>query len=87
MTHDEGESDFVHEESQPDILEPFRELIYDVYTPLALRRSEPTTRSEVRPPVGCGAKDAIIRVFLDLLDVSFPRSTSNRLIYKDEIKL
>ena len=86
MTHDEGEGDVVHEEPQPDIREPFHELIYDVYTPLALRRSEPT-RSEVRPPVGCGAKDAIIRVFLDLLDVSFPRSTSNRLTYEDEIKL
>ena len=69
-------------ESRPDVLEPFHELIYDIYTSPALRRSELTTRLEICFLVGCRAKDVTIREkFIDLLDVSVPRSLSNRLIY------
>jgi len=69
-------------ESRPDVLEPFHELIYDIYTSPSLRRSELTTRLEACFLVGCRAKDVAVREkFVDLLDVSVPRSLSNRLTY------
>ena len=69
-------------ESRPDAVEPFHGLIYDIYTSPALRRSELRTRLEICFLVGCRAKDVTIQEnFIGLLDISVPRSLSNRQTY------
>ncbi|KAG2013625.1 atypical/PIKK/TRRAP protein kinase [Coprinopsis cinerea AmutBmut pab1-1] len=60
----------------------YLELIYDVYTEPALRRSDLTTRLENSFLIGCRARDTALRErFMDLLDVSVSRSVFNRLTY------
>ncbi|OBZ70424.1 Transcription-associated protein 1 [Grifola frondosa] len=60
----------------------YLELIYDIYTDASLRRSDLTTRLEHPFLLGCRATDPSIRErFVDLLDMSIPRSLSGRLIY------
>jgi transformation/transcription domain-associated protein len=57
-------------------------LIYQIYTEPALRRSDLTARLEQSFLLGCRAKDPELREkFLDLLDVSVPRSLTSRLTY------
>ncbi|GLB33849.1 putative PI3 PI4-kinase family protein [Lyophyllum shimeji] len=70
-------------ESRADILfQPYLELIYEIYTEPSLRRSDLTTRLEHSFLLGCHAKDPVIRErFMDLLDVSVPRSLLSRLTY------
>ncbi|KAL6299677.1 atypical/PIKK/TRRAP protein kinase [Sparassis latifolia] len=60
----------------------YLELIYDIYTDSGLRRSDLTTRLEQPFLLGCRAPDVNIRErFIDLLDMSVPRSLFNRLTY------
>jgi len=70
-------------ETRADILyQPYLELIYEIYTEPSLRRSDLTTRLEHSFLLGCRAKDTQLRErFLDLLDVSVPRSLLSRLTY------
>lgn len=70
-------------ETRVDILfPPYLELIYEIYTEPSLRRSDLTTRLEHSFLLGCRAKDTQLRErFLDLLDVSVPRSLLSRLTY------
>ncbi|KAF5387961.1 hypothetical protein D9615_000446 [Tricholomella constricta] len=70
-------------ESRSDILfQPYLELIYEIYTEPALRRSDLTTRLEHSFLLGCRAKDPVLRErFMDLLDASVPRSLLSRLTY------
>ncbi|KAF8195850.1 FAT domain-containing protein [Mycena galopus ATCC 62051] len=57
-------------------------VIYQIYTEPALRRSDLTARLEQSFILGCRAKDPELREkFLDLLDVSVPRSLISRLTY------
>ena len=64
------------------IFHPYLELIYDIYTEPALRRSDLTNRLEQSFLLGCRAKDPALRErFIDLLDVSVPRSMFGRLTY------
>jgi transformation/transcription domain-associated protein len=64
------------------LFHPYLELIYDIYTEPSLRRSDLTTRLEPAFLLGCRAKDALLRErFMDLLDVSVPRSLFGRLTY------
>ncbi|KAK6988322.1 histone acetylase complex subunit [Favolaschia claudopus] len=57
-------------------------VIYQIYTEPALRRSDLTARLEHSFLLGCRAKDPELREkFLDLLDVSVPRSLISRLTY------
>ncbi|KAF8640045.1 hypothetical protein AX17_001287 [Amanita inopinata Kibby_2008] len=60
----------------------YLELIYDIYTEPSLRRSDLTMRLEISFMLGCRAKDPVIRErFMNLLDISVPRSLLNRLTY------
>ncbi|CCM01587.1 uncharacterized protein FIBRA_03647 [Fibroporia radiculosa] len=60
----------------------YLELIYDIYTDPSLRRTDLTTRLEQPFLLGCRATDSTIRErFMDLMDVSIPRSLFSRLIY------
>ncbi|KAI9001012.1 atypical/PIKK/TRRAP protein kinase [Trametes punicea] len=60
----------------------YLELIYDIYTDPSLRRSDLTTRLEHPFLLGCRAADHTIRErFIDLLDMSVPRSLYSRLVY------
>ncbi|KAJ3865184.1 hypothetical protein EV359DRAFT_39363 [Lentinula novae-zelandiae] len=60
----------------------FLELVYKIYTEPSLRRSDLTARLEPLFFVGCRSKDFALRErFLDLLDVSVPRSLFSRLMY------
>ncbi|KAH8105847.1 hypothetical protein BXZ70DRAFT_396929 [Cristinia sonorae] len=60
----------------------YLELVYDIYTEPTLRRSELTVRLEQSFLLGCAAADADLRErFLDLLDVSVPRSLFSRMTY------
>ncbi|KDQ64542.1 hypothetical protein JAAARDRAFT_28186 [Jaapia argillacea MUCL 33604] len=60
----------------------YLELIYDIYTDPGLRRSDLTTRLEKPFLLGCRCKDPVLRErFIDLLDVSVPRSLLGRLSY------
>ncbi|TFK43492.1 hypothetical protein BDQ12DRAFT_731508 [Crucibulum laeve] len=60
----------------------YLELIYEIYTEPTLRRSDLTTRLEQSFLLGCRSKDPILRErFMDLLDVSVPRSLFSRLTY------
>lgn len=64
------------------IFNNYLELIYDIYTDPALRRSDLTTRLEQPFLLGCRAADPSIRErFIDLLDASIPRSLTNRMLY------
>ena len=61
---------------------PFLELIYEIYTEPSLRRSDLTNRLEQSFLLGCRAKDTSLRErFMDLLDISVPRSLFGRLTY------
>ncbi|KAF5369949.1 hypothetical protein D9758_001009 [Tetrapyrgos nigripes] len=60
----------------------FTELVYDIYTDPTLRRSDLTARLEPLFFIGCRVKDTVLRErFIDLLDVSVPRSLFSRLTY------
>ena len=60
----------------------YLELIYDIYTDQTLRRSDLTVRLEISFLLGCRARDPALReCFMNLLDVSVPRSLINRLTY------
>jgi transformation/transcription domain-associated protein len=60
----------------------YLELIYDVYNEPNLRRSDLTNRLEQSFLLGCRAKDTTLREkFMDLLDISIPRSLFGRLTY------
>ncbi|KIK68099.1 hypothetical protein GYMLUDRAFT_36928 [Collybiopsis luxurians FD-317 M1] len=60
----------------------FLELVYEIYTEPSLRRSDLTVRLEPLFLIGCRSKDLLLRErFLDLLDLSVPRSLFNRLMY------
>ncbi|TFK75868.1 hypothetical protein BDN72DRAFT_954419 [Pluteus cervinus] len=64
------------------IFQSYLELIYDIYTEPALRRSDLTNRLEQPFLIGCRSKDPVLREkFMDLLDVSVPRSLLNRMTY------
>jgi transformation/transcription domain-associated protein len=64
------------------IFHEYLELIYEIYTEPILRRSDLTTRLEPAFLLGCRAKDTLLRErFIDLLDVSVPRSLFGRLTY------
>ncbi|KDR83700.1 hypothetical protein GALMADRAFT_236040 [Galerina marginata CBS 339.88] len=64
------------------IFHPYLELIYDIYTEPLLRRSDLTNRLEQSFLLGCRAKDSALRErFMDLLDISVPRSLFGRLTY------
>ncbi|KAI3612149.1 histone acetylase complex subunit [Moniliophthora roreri] len=73
----------VYFESKADnIFHSFLELVHEIYTEPTLRRSDLTSRLEPLFFVGCRAKDSVLRGrFMDLLDVSVPRSTFSRLTY------
>ncbi|KAG6831589.1 hypothetical protein H0H92_009062 [Tricholoma furcatifolium] len=71
-----------YESRSEQIFHPYLELIYEIYTEPALRRSDLTTRLEHSFLLGCRAKDPVLRErFMDLLDVSVPRSLLSRLTY------
>ncbi|TFY70158.1 hypothetical protein EVG20_g2846 [Dentipellis fragilis] len=60
----------------------YLELIYQIYTEPTLRRSDMTTKLEQSFLLGCRARDMSIRErFIDLLDVSVPRTLTSRLSY------
>ncbi|KAF7301711.1 hypothetical protein MIND_00736700 [Mycena indigotica] len=64
------------------IYQAYLEVIYQIYTEPALRRSDLTARLEQSFLLGCRAKDTELRdKFLDLLDISVPRSLNSRLTY------
>ncbi|KAJ7276442.1 hypothetical protein B0H12DRAFT_1227571 [Mycena haematopus] len=64
------------------IYHSYLSVIYQIYTEPALRRSDLTARLEQSFILGCRAKDPELREkFLDLLDVSVPRSLISRLTY------
>lgn len=67
--------------SEP-LFHAYLELIYDIYTDQSLRRSDLTVRLEISFLLGCRARDPALReCFMNLLDVSVPRSLINRLTY------
>ncbi|KAI0028299.1 FAT-domain-containing protein [Vararia minispora EC-137] len=60
----------------------YLQLVYDIYTEPSLRRSDLTVKLEHSFLLGCRATNVSLREkFIDLLDVSVPRTLSNRLIY------
>ncbi|KAJ7682762.1 FAT domain-containing protein [Mycena polygramma] len=64
------------------IYHSYLEVIHQIYTEPALRRSDLTARLEQSFLLGCRAKDPELREkFMDLLDVSVPRSLISRLTY------
>ncbi|THH03836.1 hypothetical protein EW145_g5969 [Phellinidium pouzarii] len=65
-----------------DLFNQYLELIYDIYTEPALRRSDLTSRLEQAFLLGCRSHDTSLRErFIDLLDNSIPRSLTSRLTY------
>ncbi|KNZ81468.1 Transcription-associated protein 1 [Termitomyces sp. J132] len=71
-----------YESRSEHIFHSYLELIYEIYTEPALRRSDLTTRLEHSFFLGCRAKDPVLREkFMDLLDISVPRSLLSRLTY------
>lgn len=70
-------------ETKNDVLfQTYLELIYDIYTEPSLRRSDLTSRLEQSFLLGCRAKDQALRErFIDLFDISIPRSLFSRLVY------
>ncbi|KAF7332097.1 hypothetical protein MKEN_00090300 [Mycena kentingensis (nom. inval.)] len=64
------------------IYQSYLEVIYQIYTEPTLRRSDLTARLEQSFLLGCRARDPDLREkFVDLLDVSVPRSLNSRLTY------
>ncbi|KAJ7498882.1 hypothetical protein FB451DRAFT_1427318, partial [Mycena latifolia] len=64
------------------IYHSYLEVIHQIYTEPLLRRSDLTSRLEQSFLLGCRAKDPELRErFMDLLDVSVPRSLISRLTY------
>ncbi|KAF8655244.1 hypothetical protein AX16_003148 [Volvariella volvacea WC 439] len=64
------------------IWQSYLELIYEIYTDSTLRRSDLTTRLEQPFLLGCRSRDPVLREkFMDLLDISVPRSLFGRLTY------
>lgn len=60
----------------------YLELIYDIYTEPSLRRTDLTTKLEQSFLLGCRATDLSLRErFIDLMDVSIPRSLFSRMTY------
>ena len=60
----------------------YLELIYDIYTEPSLRRTDLTTKLEPCFLLGCRATDLSLRErFIDLMDVSIPRSLFSRMTY------
>ncbi|KAJ8698457.1 transcription-associated protein 1 [Pleurotus ostreatus] len=61
---------------------PYLELIHEIYTDPSMRRGDLTTRLEQPFLLGCYARDPVLREkFIDLLDMSIPRSLQSRLTY------
>ncbi|PPQ93995.1 hypothetical protein CVT25_009843 [Psilocybe cyanescens] len=72
----------LYENRGDTIFLPYLELVYDIYTEPSLRRSDLTNRLEQSFLLGCRAKDSALRErFMDLLDISVPRSLFGRLTY------
>lgn len=72
----------LYETRGDNIFQSYLELIYEIYTDPALRRSDLTNRLEQSFLLGCRAKDSSLRErFMDLLDISVPRSLFGRLTY------
>ncbi|KAF5390637.1 hypothetical protein D9757_002758 [Collybiopsis confluens] len=70
------------ESKNDQLFTSFLELVYEIYTEPSLRRSDLTARLEPLFFIGCRSKDFALREkFLDLLDVSVPRSLFSRLMY------
>ena len=64
------------------LFQNYLELIHEIYTDAALRRSDLTSRLEQSFLLGCRARDSTLRDrFIDLLDASVPRSLSSRVPY------
>ncbi|KAJ7507855.1 hypothetical protein B0H11DRAFT_2271401 [Mycena galericulata] len=64
------------------IYHSYLDVIYQIYTEPVLRRSDLTSRLEQSFLLGCRARDPELREkFMDLLDVSVPRSLISRLTY------
>ena len=60
----------------------YLELIYDIYTEPSLRRTDLTTKLEPCFLLGCRATDLSLRErFIDLMDISIPRSLFSRMTY------
>ncbi|KAL0949509.1 hypothetical protein HGRIS_009561 [Hohenbuehelia grisea] len=69
-------------EPQNPIYHQYLELIFDIYSEPNLRRSDLTSRLEGPYLSGCHATDTALRErFIDLLDMSVPRSLFSRLTY------
>lgn len=72
----------LYENRGETIFQPYLELVYEIYTDPSLRRSDLTNRLEQSFLLGCRAKDSALRErFMDLLDISVPRSLFGRLTY------
>ncbi|KAJ3510077.1 hypothetical protein NLJ89_g4881 [Agrocybe chaxingu] len=72
----------LYESRGESIFAPYLELIYEIYNEPMLRRSDLTNRLEQSFLLGCRAKDSSLREkFMDLLDISVPRSLFGRLTY------
>ncbi|KAG8711225.1 hypothetical protein FRC08_016173 [Ceratobasidium sp. 394] len=66
----------------PQLLDGFLNLVYDIYTEPSLKRTDLTTRLESVFLMGCRAKDPSVRCkFIDLFDTSIQRTISSRLQY------
>lgn len=66
----------------PQLLDGYLNLVYDIYTEPSLKRTDLTTRLESVFLMGCRAKDPGIRCkFIDLFDGSIQRTISSRLQY------
>ncbi|KAJ7590989.1 hypothetical protein C8J56DRAFT_1135339 [Mycena floridula] len=72
----------VFEGKGEQLFQQYLELIFEIYTDPTLRRSDLTARLESAFMLGCRAKDPTLRErFIDLFDVSVPRSLFSRLVY------
>ncbi|KAG9074969.1 hypothetical protein FS749_013430, partial [Ceratobasidium sp. UAMH 11750] len=66
----------------PQLLNGFLNLVYNIYTKPSLKRTDLTTRLESVFLMGCRAKDPSVRCkFIDLFDTSIQRTISSRLQY------
>jgi transformation/transcription domain-associated protein len=66
----------------PQLLDGYLNLVYDIYTEPSLKRTDLTTRLESVFLMGCRAKDPGVRCkFIDLFDSSIQRTISSRLQY------
>ncbi|QRV75757.1 histone acetyltransferase SAGA, TRRAP/TRA1 component, PI-3 kinase superfamily TRA1 protein [Ceratobasidium sp. AG-Ba] len=66
----------------PQLLDGFLNLVYDIYTEPSLKRTDFTTRLESVFLMSCRAKDPVVRCkFIDLFDSSIQRTISARLQY------